>query len=226
MGYILYSFLQQQYLLFVFASVIALYAAWPFYRGALKEEIPSGNWGMMTLVSLAVLAGYLYSAATTFVIEAPGFYWEIATLVLVLLFGHWMEMRAVRGASGALRRLWLAQHRSRRDLEGFRRDAGVTRALGGWRGKESRRGFPSAHRKKDANDRPAKPSVYSRPAPRARRLREARRHLSRRARERRVAPVGCFGGAAGEAGGEANQEALRVSVTSLYSDFAIERSGP
>src|SRR3989442_4676486 len=60
---------------------------------------------MDVLVSLAVLSGYLYSVAATFLFAASDFYWEFSTLVLFLLFGHWMEMRSVRGASGALREL-------------------------------------------------------------------------------------------------------------------------
>lgn len=57
---------------------------------------------MMTLVAFAVLSGYLYSLSATFIFEAPDFYWEISTLVVFLLFGHWMEMKAVTGATGAL----------------------------------------------------------------------------------------------------------------------------
>ena len=98
------TFPGEKFVLFALASIIALYTAWPFYTSA-KSEILSGNWGMMTLVSLAVLSGYFYSVATTFFIPGDGFYWEIATLVLVLLLGHWLEMRAVVSASGALREL-------------------------------------------------------------------------------------------------------------------------
>src|SRR5205809_235153 len=60
---------------------------------------------MDVLVSLAILSGYLYSLGATFLFAASDFYWEISTLVLFLLFGHWMEMRSVRGASGALQEL-------------------------------------------------------------------------------------------------------------------------
>jgi Cu2+-exporting ATPase len=60
---------------------------------------------MSVLVTLAVLSGYFYSVGSTFLFEAADFYWEISTLVVFLLFGHWMEMKAVRGASGALREL-------------------------------------------------------------------------------------------------------------------------
>jgi len=90
--------------LFVLASVIAWYGGWPFYVGAvqaLRRRDPDMN----VLVSLAVLSGYLYSVATTFAISGMDFYWEVSTLVVFLLFGHWMEMRAVRGATGALQEL-------------------------------------------------------------------------------------------------------------------------
>jgi Cu2+-exporting ATPase len=60
---------------------------------------------MDVLVSLAILSGYLYSLGATFLFTASDFYWEISTLVLFLLFGHWMEMRSVSSASGALREL-------------------------------------------------------------------------------------------------------------------------
>ncbi len=103
-----FSFAQfsgQNVVLFVLASIISLFAAWPFYKGAWQDELSQKNLGMMTLVSLAVLAGYGYSVAATFFIQAQDFYWEISTLVLVLLLGHWFEMRAVIGASGALHEL-------------------------------------------------------------------------------------------------------------------------
>jgi len=87
--------------LVLFASVIVLYGGSSFYRGAvasLKKRVLDMN----VLVSLAVLSGYFYSLGTTFAFDAPDLYWEISTLVLFLAFGHWMEMRAVVGASGAL----------------------------------------------------------------------------------------------------------------------------
>jgi len=56
-------------------------------------------------VSVAVLSGYLFSVGTTFFFAAPDFYWEIATLVIILLLGHWMEMRAVLRTGNALSEL-------------------------------------------------------------------------------------------------------------------------
>ncbi len=89
---------------FLLASTIVFYHGWPFYVMA-KGEIKSKAYGMMTLVSLAVLSGYVFSVAATFIFEGKSLYWEVATLVLAFLFGHWMEMRAVRGATGALSEL-------------------------------------------------------------------------------------------------------------------------
>jgi len=90
--------------LFLLASIIVLYAGWPFYQMA-AGELQKRNPAMMTLVSLAVLSGYVFSVAATFLFPGESLYWEISTLVLAFLFGHWMEMRAVRGASGALAEL-------------------------------------------------------------------------------------------------------------------------
>lgn len=86
------------------SSIIALYGASPFYRGAVRS-LKSKIMDMNVLVSLAVGSGYLYSLGATFLFVASDFYWEISTLVLFLVFGHWMEMRAVIGASGALNEL-------------------------------------------------------------------------------------------------------------------------
>lgn len=99
-----FSFPGIRYLLFVLASVVTLYGTWPFFKGvgkALRRRVLD----MSVLVSIAVLAGYLFSVGSTFAFEGVDFYWEISTLVAVLLFGHWLEMRAVRGTSGALKEL-------------------------------------------------------------------------------------------------------------------------
>src|SRR3972149_1323347 len=90
--------------LFSLGSSVALYGGWPFYSAA-KDELRSKNWGMMTLVSLAVLSGFIFSAAATFLFPGESLWWEISTLVLAFLFGHWMEMRAVIGTGNALREL-------------------------------------------------------------------------------------------------------------------------
>jgi len=89
---------------FALGTVIYLYGGMVFLRsavGELKARLP----GMMTLVSLGISAAYLYSAATTFLVEGEGFYWELATLVDVMLLGHWIEMRSIGRAQGALAEL-------------------------------------------------------------------------------------------------------------------------
>ena len=93
-----------RYLLFALATVITFYGTWPFYKNGHKA-LRSGVLDMSVLVSLAVSAGYLFSVGATFFFTAVDFYWEISTLVVVLLLGHWLEMRAVRGTAGALREL-------------------------------------------------------------------------------------------------------------------------
>lgn len=95
---------QQELITFFLASIIVFWAGLPFYQMG-KAEIKAKKYGMMTLVSLAVLAGYAFSVAATFLFPGESLYWEISTLVLAFLLGHWIEMRAVRGASGALKEL-------------------------------------------------------------------------------------------------------------------------
>src|SRR3990172_2565744 len=90
--------------LFGLGTLIAWYGGWPFYAAA-KDELRSKNWGMMTLVSLAVLSGFFFSVGATFVFAGERVWWEISTLVLAFLFGHWMEMRAVIGTGNALKEL-------------------------------------------------------------------------------------------------------------------------
>ena len=103
-GFRLPDLLGLNLVLVALASIIVLYGGVPFYRGA-ATALRARMADMDVLVSLAVLSGYLYSVGATFLFVAPDFYWEVSTLVLFLVFGHWMEMRSVRGASGALREL-------------------------------------------------------------------------------------------------------------------------
>lgn len=92
------------YLPFMLASIIFFYGGWIFIASAyreLKAKLP----GMMTLISLAISTAYLYSVAVTFFGGEGTLYWELATLITVMLLGHWIEMRAVSGAQGALKEL-------------------------------------------------------------------------------------------------------------------------
>ncbi len=98
------EFSGDRYALFVLATVITAYGAWPFFVGAVRA-VRRGVLDMDVLVTIAVGSGYLFSVAATFWFQSVDFYWEIATLLSVLLFGHWMEMRAIRGTTNALKEL-------------------------------------------------------------------------------------------------------------------------
>jgi Cu2+-exporting ATPase len=89
---------------FVLATAIYVYGGSVFIRSA-GDELRARLPGMMTLVAVGISAAYLYSVATTFWVEGEGFYWELATLVDIMLLGHWIEMRAVGRAEGALSEL-------------------------------------------------------------------------------------------------------------------------
>jgi len=91
--------------LFLFLqSVVFIYGGWPFLKG-LVEEFREKNPGMMTLIALAVTVAYSYSSAVVFGLEGKVFFWELATLIDVMLLGHWIEMKSVMGASRALESL-------------------------------------------------------------------------------------------------------------------------
>src|SRR2546427_2011945 len=116
-----------RYVEFGFASAVYFYGGWPFLTGLvaeLRKKLP----GMMTLVGLAISVAYLYSAAVVFGLSGAVFFWETATLIDIMLLGHWIEMRSVLGASRALeelvRLLPAEAHRLRPD--GSTKDVPVT----------------------------------------------------------------------------------------------------
>jgi len=90
--------------LFVLSTVVYVYGGWPFVTGFAKE-VWAGKPGMMTLIALAISVAYFYSAAVTFGLDGMAFYWELVTLIAIMLLGHWLEMRSVMGASRALEEL-------------------------------------------------------------------------------------------------------------------------
>ncbi len=92
------------YLQFVLATAVYTYGGWPFLKGFL-EEARAKRPGMMTLIALAISVAYLYSAAVVFGLPGEVFFWELATLIDIMLLGHWIEMRSVMGASRALTKL-------------------------------------------------------------------------------------------------------------------------
>ncbi|MEO6237848.1 MAG: copper-translocating P-type ATPase [Vicinamibacterales bacterium] len=92
------------YVLFSFSSAVFWYGGWPFLKG-LFDELKSRTPGMMTLVAVAIATAYLYSSAVVFGLTGKMFFWELATLVDIMLLGHWIEMKSVMGASKALEEL-------------------------------------------------------------------------------------------------------------------------
>ncbi|MFP4371522.1 MAG: copper-translocating P-type ATPase [Halanaerobium sp.] len=102
-GYTL-EFAGSKYLLFLLSTVIFFYGGWPFLSG-LKDELSDKQPGMMTLIALAISVAYFYSSAVVFGLEGRFFFWELATLIVIMLLGHWIEMRSVMGASQALEEL-------------------------------------------------------------------------------------------------------------------------
>jgi Cu2+-exporting ATPase len=92
------------YVLFGLSSAVFWYGGWPFLKGLVKE-LKSLQPGMMTLVAVAIGTAYLYSSAVVFGLAGKVFFWELATLVDIMLLGHWIEMKSVMGASKALEAL-------------------------------------------------------------------------------------------------------------------------
>ena len=89
------------YILLTISSFIFFYGGWPFLKGW-WEEMKAWNPGMMTLIGFAISVSYIYSVATVFGLEGMDFFWELATLILIMLLGHWIEMKSVAGASKEL----------------------------------------------------------------------------------------------------------------------------
>ena len=84
-----------------FATAVYFYGGWPFLTG-IVTELRSRTPGMMTLIAVAITTAYVYSSTITFGVSGDGFFWELATLIDVMLLGHWLEMRSILGASRAL----------------------------------------------------------------------------------------------------------------------------
>ncbi len=92
------------YLLFLLSATVYIYGGWPFLKG-IWDELTKKNPGMMTLIALAISVAFFYSALVTFGVKGKTFYWELATLIDIMLLGHYIEMRSVLGASRALEEL-------------------------------------------------------------------------------------------------------------------------
>ena len=99
-----WTFPGREYVLFGLSAVLFGYGGWPFLKG-MVEELKDRSPGMMTLIALAITVAFVYSSAVAFGLEGKTFFWELATLIDVMLLGHWIEMRSVLGASRALEAL-------------------------------------------------------------------------------------------------------------------------
>ncbi len=92
------------YILFALSAAIFVFGGWPFLAGAVSE-LRSRRPGMMTLIGTAIAVAFVYSSATVFFIRGHDFFWELATLIVIMLLGHWVEAKSVLGASRALEEL-------------------------------------------------------------------------------------------------------------------------
>lgn len=103
-GYEAASFAGSTWITPVLSTVLFVYAGSVFLKGGWRE-LQARQPGMMTLISIAISVAYLYSLAVSFGLDGDPFYWELATLLDVMLLGHWMEMRSIQSASRALEHL-------------------------------------------------------------------------------------------------------------------------
>lgn len=89
------------YILFTLSSIVFFYGGLPFLKG-LVNEVKVKNPGMMFLIGFAITIAYIYSVAIVFGLKGMDFFWELTTLILIMLLGHWIEMKSVAGASREL----------------------------------------------------------------------------------------------------------------------------
>ncbi|KYG59466.1 heavy metal translocating P-type ATPase [Planococcus maritimus] len=99
-----WRFDNDMYVLFALSTIVFFYGGWPFLTGGIAE-LKDKNPGMMTLIALAITIAYSYSTLVVFGWDGNQLYWELATLVVIMLLGHWIEMRSIMGASNALEQL-------------------------------------------------------------------------------------------------------------------------
>ncbi|MBK7883421.1 MAG: copper-translocating P-type ATPase [Chitinophagaceae bacterium] len=95
------NFPGSKYVLFALSSIVFFYGGFPFLKG-LADEVKAKNPGMMFLIGFAITVAYIYSVAIVFGLQGMDFFWELATLILIMLLGHWVEMKSVAGASKEL----------------------------------------------------------------------------------------------------------------------------
>lgn len=95
------SFPGSNYALFGFSSIVFFYGGWPFLKG-IVQELQEKKPGMMTLIAVAISSAYIYSTLVVFGVTGELFFWELATLIDIMLLGHWIEMKSILGAGQAL----------------------------------------------------------------------------------------------------------------------------
>lgn len=98
------SFIGSEMVLLLISAFIYFFGGWPFLKG-MKNELQDKNPGMMTLIGLAISVSFIYSVTVSLGLKGSPFYWELATLIDIMLVGHWIEMKSVMGASKALEEL-------------------------------------------------------------------------------------------------------------------------
>lgn len=99
-----WQFTGDSYIVAALATFVYFYGGWPFIKGA-YDELKNKEPGMMTLIAMAISVAYFYSMAVVFGFNGEEIFWELATLVLIMLLGHWIEMRSINNASKALESL-------------------------------------------------------------------------------------------------------------------------
>ena len=96
-----WQFTGSSYILFALSTIVFFYGGWPFLNG-LVDEVKTKNPGMMFLIGFAITVAYVYSVAVVFGLQGMDFFWELSTLILIMLLGHWIEMKSIAGASKEL----------------------------------------------------------------------------------------------------------------------------
>lgn len=126
-----WDFPGSEYIVFFLATILFFVGGWPFLSG-LVQELKEKSPGMMTLIGMAITVAYLYSSAVTFGLPGVPFYWELSTLIAIMLAGHWIEMTSVAGASAALEELaQLMPHEAHRKTDNSIQDIALDQIKSG-----------------------------------------------------------------------------------------------